>query len=613
MQTKAELNNLNKKIKRLIKDEQIRKVRNKINPSDQSSLWKAVKIAKNISFTNLPPTISYMNMEAKDDQSKADMMMNYFEDKIKHITRSTNVTHTVYNGKRMYLNNRKYIPSTNSDEVNEILKSMNAKNSCGYDRIPMSFLVDGREELSEIIATLFNKIFNGEPIPELWKTSRIIPLYKKGSKTDANNYRPIANICSIGKVFEKWILKRINQLEKDNNISLTGNRQHGFKKQHSTQTAMLDIQNDISEQLDENNYVALVSLDLSAAFDVVNHKLLIKRLHMKGLPIHLSNLIKSWLSNRTMYVEVNMKCSTYRSIKEGTLQGSVLGPVLFAIFISPIYELTLLTTFADDNYLHEFDKDLMATIGKVKMKAELVINWLRNSGMKVNTDKTELCIFSNNDMKSITINIDNEMIISKSSINILGVTFDAKLNWQIHVDNVVRKCNRTIHAINLIKKYFTQDEKLHIVNAFLYSQMYYCSTVWLTPNLKLMYVNKLLSISAKALRIVSGDDYLFFSYNELHLMFNRATPRQWSMYQHALQLYKIFNHHIPEQIWIELCDRVAISERTFFMNIPNTNKKRVGLNKFINRINPISRRLNTNDFNMSIDSFKVKMKREFIF
>ena len=110
----------------------------------------------------------------------------------------------------------------------------------------------------------------------MWKVSKIIPLFKKGAKNEATNYRPISNICSIGKLFEKWIQLRINQLEEDNNISLTGTKQHGFKKLHSTQTAMLDIQNQIAEQVDETNYVAMVSLDLSAAFDVVNHTLLLK-------------------------------------------------------------------------------------------------------------------------------------------------------------------------------------------------------------------------------------------------------------------------------------------------------------------------------------------------
>ena len=323
---------------------------------------------------------------------------------------------------------------------------------------------------------------------------------------------------------------------------------------------MLELQNEIAEKLDDNQYAAMISLDLSAAFDVVNHKLLIKRLQLKGLPQHLVNLIQTWLTCRTMYVDINGMCSTYRNIDEGTLQGSVLGPVLFAIFISPVYEVTEMTTFADDNYLLEFDKDIMSTIGKVKMKAERVIKWLRDSGMKVNSEKTELCIFSTKDVRQIEIEIDNEKILSKNSIRVLGVIFDSKLNWQKQVDTTIQNCRKTLHAIDLIRQYFTQEERLQLVNAFLYSKLYYCSPVWLIPNLKNVYKQKLKSISARALRLVVGDDFSFFSYDELHCMFNRATPTQWSLYQHSLQLYKIYNFHVPEQICIELCDRISISE-----------------------------------------------------
>ena len=130
-------------------------------------------------------------------------------------------------------------------------------------------------------------------------------MLKKGNKSDVNNYRPISNLCSLAKVFEKMILVKLDQIAEKNNIDLTGSLQHGFKKFHSTNTAMLSIQNAISKALDKNNFAALISLDLSAAFDAVNHDLLIKRLHTIGLPSKIVSLIKSWLSNRKMYVDVN--------------------------------------------------------------------------------------------------------------------------------------------------------------------------------------------------------------------------------------------------------------------------------------------------------------------
>jgi hypothetical protein len=564
-------------------------------------------------MTNFPRIIKHNDLTAEDDQDKADLIMQAFEDKVDKIVEKTKIKHSVFNGKRRTLNLSNYKRTTCTEEIMKILEETKLKNSCGHDRIPMSFLVDGREYLAEVLANLFNKIFLGDDIPESWKISRIIPLHKKGNKGLAENYRPISNICSIAKIYEKLILKRIQELEKFNNIDLTGKTQHGFKKQHSTQTAMLELQNDVAELMDDNNYVGLVSLDLSAAFDVVNHELLIKRLHNKGLPFHLINLIKNWLTDRLMYVEVNSKCSILCKIKHGTVQGSVLGPMLFSLFISPVYELTKLTTYADDNYLLEHDMNIHATIGKVKMKAELTINWLRDSGMKVNAEKTEICVFSNNDVRQIDIIIDDQTIKTKNTIKILGVTFDMRLNWRAQIDDSINNCKRILHGINLIKSYFTTEERLHLINAFFYSKLYYCAPVWLHQMSNSKWIQKLKNISSQALRLVCGDDYAFFSFDELHCMFNRATPLQWSMYQHAVALFRIYNFNKPEGLWLELCDKINIAERTSRITINSNNKRRVGLNKFCNRLTHVTNIIRVNDLNLSQDGFKVKFKKEFIF
>ena len=133
-------------------------MRTKIKPNDQALLWKAVKIAKNISITGIPKTIKYNNKSASNDQNKADIMMDCFEDKIKNITSNLKISNRVNNGRRTFLSHINYNRNTNEEEINKLLKSMVSKNCSGYDRIPMSFLVDGRDELLRIISTLFNKI-----------------------------------------------------------------------------------------------------------------------------------------------------------------------------------------------------------------------------------------------------------------------------------------------------------------------------------------------------------------------------------------------------------------------------------------------------------------------
>ena len=128
------------------------------------------------------------------------------------------------------------------------------------------------------LATLFDKIYHQNTIPDQWLIAKITPIHKKGPKHHVENYRPIANLCSISKLFERLILKGIQTIEIENNIDLTGKQQHGFKKSKSTSTLALQLQSIMARALDDDNYVLMASLDLSAAFDVVNINLLMKRL-----------------------------------------------------------------------------------------------------------------------------------------------------------------------------------------------------------------------------------------------------------------------------------------------------------------------------------------------
>jgi hypothetical protein len=150
------------------------------------------------------------------------------------------------------------------------LKNLKSKNCEGPDRLPLRILKDGATVLSRPLSVLFHKIYERKEIPEQWKVSKVIPLHKKGKKEDIENYRPISNLCSITKVFEKLILLRLEEIEKENGIDLTGYEQHGFKKKRSTITAGLTIHSIIAREMDTDCYVAMSSLDLTAAFDLVN-------------------------------------------------------------------------------------------------------------------------------------------------------------------------------------------------------------------------------------------------------------------------------------------------------------------------------------------------------
>ena len=153
------------------------------------------------------------------------------------------------------------------------------------------------------------------------------------------------------------------------------------------------LQSLLAKALDGDNFALMASLDLSSAFDVVNIDLLIKRLIIVGIPDDIISLISVWLKNRTFYVMVGNDSSDVHLLDAGTVQGSILGPILYAIFVSPMFDLAKMTLFADDNYLICWNKTIQELIDDMTKTIELVIKWLRQSGLKVNDSKTELCLF----------------------------------------------------------------------------------------------------------------------------------------------------------------------------------------------------------------------------
>ena len=181
--------------------------------------------------------------------------------------------------------------------------------------------------------------------------SKIIPIFKKGSKSDIENYRPIANLCSMTKVYKQLIINRLKEIKAINSCELSGKSQHGFKQKRSTATWELTLQSILSRALNQGDYAIMASIDLSAAFDVVSIKLLLKRLKIIGLPQDVIDLIKIWLEGRMFYMNIDGQCSYIKSCDTGTIQSSWLGPILYTIFVSPLFDLEKMTNYADDNFI----------------------------------------------------------------------------------------------------------------------------------------------------------------------------------------------------------------------------------------------------------------------
>ena len=409
-------------------------------------------------------------------------------------------------------------------------------------------------------------------------------------------------------LLQKLILNRLSEIQAEQDVDITCPQQHGFKKQKSTATAGMILQTIISSHVDLNKYVMMASLDLSAAFDIVDIKLLLKRLRIVGLPEDIVGLIEVWLSDRSYFVSVNGKNSRLIDLSHGTIQGSILGPILYAIYVSPLFDLTDLTNFADDNFALVWSDSVPELIIEMQTKLEMVVEWLRKSGLKVNESKTELCLFHRFDQPLVTINLNGMQITSKKAMNVLGICFDSKLQWQEQVALTINKAKSTLHAIKLIKPYFNNRELKQLITANFYSVLFYNSEIWHIPSLNPHSKQQLLSASANALRLCTPGNNDRISFEELHVLNQRATPTQIMQYKHSLLLYKLYNRKEPIQEWVMLNFQQTLGSRQTNFNIIRSNNYKIGNNLLCNRLQIINNLIPLSWLNLSIESYKMKCK-----
>jgi hypothetical protein len=209
----------------------------------------------------------------------------------------------------------------------------------------------------------------------------------------------------------------------------------------------------------------VTSLDLSAVFDIVNTNLLIKRLKIVGLPDDVIDLIKVWLKERSYNVSIDGVNSVLFDLLLGTLQGSILGPVLYAIFVSPMFDIDFFLSFVDDTFIPKTTICKRTLIEDMEKSLESLTKWWKKSGLKVNSNKTKLCLFYKNDIAPITITLDGVPIKSANNIYVFGLLFDAKLSWTPHIYNTIAKASKSLNTLNLIRKIFNMKEFLTLLTS----------------------------------------------------------------------------------------------------------------------------------------------------
>ena len=395
------------------------------------------------------------------------------------------------------------------ENVEKMINNLNDKTATGNDEINARLIKDIQKEIAPILTKLINLGYEINDFPTCMKSAIIKPIYKKDNKNDIANYRPIAILPALSKIIERSAANQLVAFFEEHNKFTKF--QHAYRKMHGTITCLAEIINNIYRAIDNKEHVAIVTLDLSKAFDCLNHQLLLQKLSKLGLNDPSISWMKAYLSNRSQVTKFKNFTSNIESPKTGVPQGSILGPLLFICFTNDLppnfSNICTVNAYADDTQLLVTAKTVSELKKKIKSAIDTAQSWFENNFMKINTDKTKILIFNTSpeskDVK-IEIKFENEIIelTSEPFVEILGIYIDPDLNWKKQIRRIKRNAMGKIRNLRRFFYMLPLQQKINLYNAIVSPQFDYGDVLWGGCNQK--EINSLQRIQNFAVKSILG-------------------------------------------------------------------------------------------------------------
>lgn len=509
------------------------------------------------------------------------------------------------------------------DEVKRLIMK-SATKSCELDPLPTWLLKECVSDLVPIITAIINASLTDADVPICMKKARVRPLLKKaGLDLDTlKNYRPVSNLTFVSKILEKVVSSRLEKHLTDND--LMDEFQSAYRQYHSTETALLKVQTDIISALDNGSVAVLLMLDLSAAFDTIDHQILLQRFeHMFGVTDSALSWFQSYFTGRYQSVTVGESVSPDQLMDFSVPQGSVIGPKAYCMYTKPVGDIIrrhglVHHCYADDTQIYTIlkpsDDNWKVAISRIEKCVTEVKAWMEHNLLKLNDDKTELIVFAPKHLQGLCQNVSvtfgGSTVTPAAQVKNLGVMFDQTMSMENHVNTISRTCHYHLRNISRIRRFLSDDACKTVVQALVTSRLDYGNALlYGLPNTTIVRLQRVQNTAARIVKRIPRKEHITPVLRELHWL-----PMESRLqYKILLHTYKALHGkspaYISQMLQPYVPTRTLRSESQSLLCIPKTRTVRYGDRSFHKASptiwNTLPDNIKTSD---SVATFKRKLK-----
>ena len=472
---------------------------------DSKKFWKSLQDILPAKKGNKGNKILLKNPDGNlvtNDKDAANKLNNFFAEIGPNLAKDLNDP-WIYSG--IECDNRIDDITTNRVEVLKLLKLVDVGKSSAIPDLASKILKPALIALIDQITFILNLSFETNIFPSEWKLATIVPLPKDGDLSQCTNYRPISLLPMQGKILEQIIHNRFDSFCENNNI--LNKNQGGFRKKHSTISTVAYFTNNLYNAINSKNYSIATYIDFSKAFDTVDHQILIRKLAKMGIKGNSQKLIKNYLENRQQRTIVNDTESEMANISCGVPQGSVLGLLLFLLYINDLcntIENCSTFLYADDTVLVSNEPDIYTAHMHLQSDLDNVANWCKGNKLSINIKKTKAMVIGTRSMVKKHNHISRLKICGKPieyvfQYKYLGITIDEILSFHTHLNNTTKIVAHKNFLLHKIRSYITEDASIRVYKTMILPYLDYGDIFFANANSK--QLKKLQTLQNRALRI----------------------------------------------------------------------------------------------------------------